>query len=162
MLETNGGKQMQNKKFWSENALAEHSRQVNHVDSLTLWYKPPVAPWKDELEAKLRTFQTFGDNWDDEGAIGIGLSAFLAAWNLFGSLIERVNLPKPNIVVGYKGDIVFLWARNKFEIKIVCNQSGTYSLFVKDCSSSHISPYPDVSFNDLIALLDPAIFHIIA
>lgn len=147
-------------KSWTELSVQERKGAAKSADtgSLALMYKPPVAEWMQEAIDKLAKFQAFDtNNWDDEGSVAIKNETFLAALSLLRELIHNIKLPKPNLIPGYKGDIIFLWARKGFEIKISVNSKGLFDITNKDCSNSKTDIYPDLELgacvNDLLPIL---------
>lgn len=98
----------------------------NTADSVALFTRPPTAPWKDDALDKLRKFQSYQDDWDEEGAKAFSESCITQALEFLRLLVHKPNFPKPNIVVGYHGDIVFYWARNGQELQISVLPEGVF------------------------------------
>lgn len=145
-------------RSWTEIdvAKAKQSKKSGNTSSLALMYTPPVAEWYRDLLDKLTRFQEYQeDNWDDEGAPAITHKTFLSALALLKELIKNINLPRPNLIAGYAGDIVFLWARNGFELEIIVAANGKYHLSLKDCSRNEKTFYPDLSLSICVGDLFP-------
>lgn len=139
----------------AQSTAGEDARFDNATGTVALWYKPPVVEWKSFAEGRLTTIaQHSFDNWDDEGSKAIGRKALTGAFTLLGRLVANLDLPKPNIVPGYSGEIVFLWARKGYELKIAALPDGLYEFSEKTLSDGKLQKFGCVSLNECLAVAD--------
>ena len=74
-------------------------------------------------------------------------------------MLTHINLPKPNLIPGYKDEIIFFWARRGVELKIIANSTSSYDLNHKNCQTEETNSNPDLTLSACLNLLDTALFH---
>lgn len=125
---------------WSPSA-PERNAASDIADTSTsspkLMYRPPVVEWRSYAEAKIDAISKLSeDDWDDKGSPAISALTVKHALTVLYFLIKNVKLPKPNIVPGYNGEIIILWARNGYETRIWIREDGKFKYTEKTISSN--------------------------